>query len=78
MQPQVFEGMSNLQLYFDDTSFNIQYSPMMAWADNSSDVWTGGRSKVVTQFPGAQLTFTFNGNDLPAYHRLFFRDSWHE
>jgi hypothetical protein len=53
--------MSELQLYFDDSSFDIQYSPSTAWADNSSEIWTSGRSKVVTQFPGAQMTFNFNG-----------------
>lgn len=53
--------MSQLQLYIDDANPNIQCTPPSAWSDNSSQLWTGGRSKVVNQFPGAKLQFTFNG-----------------
>ncbi|KAJ3570929.1 hypothetical protein NP233_g4083 [Leucocoprinus birnbaumii] len=60
--------MSQLSLYYDDSSsFNFQYSPPTAWADNSSELWTGGRSKLVNQFPGAQMTFNFNGTSALFY-----------
>ncbi|KAF5347351.1 hypothetical protein D9756_010000 [Leucocoprinus leucothites] len=59
--------MSVLNLYYDESSFNLQYSPPTAWADNSSELWTSGRSKVVNQFPGAQLTFKFNGTSAMFY-----------